>query len=461
MPSSSASSSLCPPARSPATLTHWHEKKKKHHAKHKHQHQHHHHEPSHLPPPPAPADLIASVETPLASIGVLTDIQYSSAENGSNYHRTETRYYRHSIRAAERAMADFITVSTAHGMPIHHVLHLGDLIDGMNKRLNTSERAIDDVLARLPRPATARTEEERQAEETLQHASPFPQLSMYHLCGNHEMVNAPRSVWLDRLGLGRLSRASVAQVQHINAKLTLKDESMFPTPAMAPTSASTPTSSHADGDAPFSDSEPLYYDFTLANYRFLMLDSFDVALHGRPPDDPIVAQARACLDERNLHPDDRSWHTPHGPTYETRRFVAYNGGIGEAQLQWMVKVLEDARQRQQYVLLCSHVPFDPRATQDYLQVWNQHELLELIEQHHQIVATLHGHDHRGGHHEDENGVHHHVFEAILTAPDERSSHGLIELYSDRIEIRGVDLMTSWTMNIPQRARQLYATNTNE
>jgi manganese-dependent ADP-ribose/CDP-alcohol diphosphatase len=403
-------------------------------------------------------------EQPLASIGVISDIQYCAQENCMNYIKTEVRYYRDACNTAVKAMQDFAD-SSEHGAPrVQRIMHLGDLIDGINAKRGTSQSALDECLTRLPAPTTARTDEEGIATKTdgaaVSSDIAFPQMSMYHLIGNHELVNFLRRVWADRLGMGELSRRSVAEVEQRGSIEEVKHEFeeplMFPEVASSSSAGSSTSSSSASASSGFVNSDPLYYDFTLsALYRFVMLDAYDVAMNGRDPGDPKVAQAEAVLRKHNLSNSSGDFLTPHGTTHHTRRFVAFNGGFGERQMKWLVRVLEDAKEKRQYVILCSHAPFHLASTTAQTLAWNHHELLQIIARYPQIVACLHGHDHEGGHHTDEHGVHHHIFEAILTTPTNRLCHGRLDLFRDRIELRGVDVMKSVTMPISERARTLY------
>ena len=418
----------------------------------------------------AVATTSSAIAQPLASIGVMTDIQYCAQDNCMNYIKTEMRYYRDACNTAVRAIQDFAdstksagsrqTHAEQQGVPLQHVMHLGDLIDGVNAKRGTSESALDECLSRLPAPTTVRTDEERKSHKASScSGTAFPQLSMYHLIGNHELVNFPRRVWADRLGMGELSRRSIGEVEQRGSidqvKLEFDEPLMFPELTANSSATSSTQDTPASASSAFTNTDPLYYDFTLSAYRVVMLDAYDVAMTGRDPGDPKISQAVAVLQKHNLSNPSGDFLSPHGTTHHTRRFVAFNGGFGERQLKWLVRVLEDAKEKRQYVILCSHAPFHLAPTTPQTLAWNHHELLQIIARFPQIVACFHGHDHEGGHHTDEHGVHHHIFEAILTTPTNRLCHGRLDLYADRIELRGVDVMRSATMPIAERARNLY------
>ncbi|XP_068161241.1 manganese-dependent ADP-ribose/CDP-alcohol diphosphatase [Antennarius striatus] len=106
-------------------------------------------------------------QTPLFTFGVIADIQYADIDDGHNFHRTRTRFYRSSLQLLRNA------VQSWSGSPVkpEFVLQLGDIIDGFNKGRGSSERALDAVLEEL--------------------GSGPPEV--HHVWGNHELYNFSRS----------------------------------------------------------------------------------------------------------------------------------------------------------------------------------------------------------------------------------------------------------------------------
>ncbi|CAI7797042.1 unnamed protein product [Closterium sp. NIES-53] len=80
-----------------------------------------------------------------------------------------------------------------------------------------------------------------------------------------------------------------------------------------------------------------YYDFSpFPNFRFVVLDSYDVSLLGWPEDHPHAVKAREVLERENPNEEKNS---PEGLEGLNRRFVKFNGGVGEEQLRWLEGVL--------------------------------------------------------------------------------------------------------------------------
>ena len=53
-----------------------------------------------------------------------------------------------------------------------------------------------------------------------------------------------------------------------------------------------------------------------------------------------------------------------------------------------------------------------------------------------MAAVLCGHDHFGGYHRDEHGVHHCTFCSPLNKGEKGSAYGVVHAWGDRLEIRG-------------------------
>ncbi|KAF8690905.1 hypothetical protein HU200_041314 [Digitaria exilis] len=182
----------------------------------------------------------------------------------------------------------------------------------------------------------------------------------YHMIGNHCLYNLPRS---DLLPLLRI-----------------------------------PT---GDGDG---DSGRAYYDFSpFPGFRVVVLDAYDVSALGWPQGHPAAKAAAAFLMERNPNEEKNS---SDGLAGVDRRFVKYNGAVGEGQLAWLDGVLGGASARGESVVVCSHLPMDPGAAYPESLMWNYGEVMAVVHRHGCVRACLAGHDHSGGYSVDSRGVHH-------------------------------------------------------
>lgn len=186
-----------------------------------------------------------------------------------------------------------------------------------------------------------------------------------------------------------------------------------------------------------------YYDFSpVPEFRFVILDGYDVSALGWPEDHPHTIEALNFLREKNPNTDKNS---PVGLMGLDRRFLMFNGAVGKGQLKWLDNVLDDATKLKQKVILCCHVPFDPGATSIDALLWNYDEVMDIVHKYNCVKACLAGHDHKGGHCIDSFGVHHHVFEAALECPPGTDAYGHIDVFEDRLLLYGTDRMQSTEM----------------
>lgn len=186
-----------------------------------------------------------------------------------------------------------------------------------------------------------------------------------------------------------------------------------------------------------------YYDFSpIPEYRFVVLDAYDISAIGWPKDHPKTQKALKFLQEKNPNLDKNS---PNGLVGLDRRFLMFNGAVGEEQLEWLDKVLLDATKSNQKVVVCCHLPLDPGASSPEAILWNYEDVMDVIHRYNCVKVCLAGHDHKGGHSIDSHGIHHRVFEAALECPPGTNAFGCIDVFDDRLSLSGTDRMKSTDM----------------
>lgn len=122
-----------------------------------------------------------------------------------------------------------------------------------------------------------------------------------------------------------------------------------------------------------------------------MLDTYDVSLAGRPVDDPRYALAKDILFRRN---PNRDKNDPTSLGANAQRFVAFNGGVSQAQLDWLQRVLEQSRRDRERVIVFSHTPIHHSAALPIGLCWNTEEILEILGRFKgNVVACFAGHTH--------------------------------------------------------------------
>ncbi|GJP46629.1 hypothetical protein CLOM_g5895 [Closterium sp. NIES-68] len=193
-----------------------------------------------------------------------------------------------------------------------------------------------------------------------------------------------------------------------------------------------------------------YYDFSpYPNFRLVVLDSYDVSLLGWPEDHPHAVRAREVLEREN--PNDEK-NSPEGLEGLNRRFVKFNGGVGDEQLRWLEGVLAECDALGETVVLCCHQPIEPTAlpTATCL-VWNYDKVLATIHRHECVAAVIAGHAHFGAYALDAKGIHHRILEGAVECPPGTVAFGHIDVYQDRLCIIGKDRMLCTEMRFPPRS----------
>lgn len=173
----------------------------------------------------------ARPQQPLFAFGVIADIQYADIDDEYNFQRTNRRYYRNSIELLRNALDGWSKAAVRPGF----ILQLGDLIDGHNKPLAASDRAVDTVLKELR------------------------SVDAHHVWGNHEFYNFSRD-WLLRSKLNSTPQGSQKEV----------------------------------GSNVYA-----YHFSPYPGFTFIVLDAYDVALLGREESSPGYREALTLLRRFN------------------------------------------------------------------------------------------------------------------------------------------------------------------
>ena len=358
--------------------------------------------------PPSPR----AASAPLFTFGIIADVQWADAEDGSNYDRTVVRHYRGAFRTLQRAVDWWRALPE----PPSFIAQLGDIIDGVNVRLGQSAPALEAALSELRR-------------------APCPSVN---LVGNHELYNFDRRAlaaagWLrhgDReyysfspaagwrvVVLDPYQLALIGHAQDDPRRLAAVELLRRKNPGVHPSGS---------GGAWFEGVRG--YD-----RRFV---PYNGGLGGR------AAQLAACHPLSSCHPS--------------------SAPIGEEQLRWLRSELAAASAAGERVIVLCHVILEPRACGGSTMAWDYEEALEAVRSGEAggcVAAVLCGHDHSGKYHCDDAGtprarpppldaarvgepasggvgVHHCTFSSPLNKGDEGCAFGVVHVFADAIEIRG-------------------------
>jgi 3',5'-cyclic AMP phosphodiesterase CpdA len=160
-----------------------------------------------------------------------------------------------------------------------------------------------------------------------------------------------------------------------------------------------------------------YYDFSVKGWRLAVLDGNEVSLMGTTKGSPERAKAQAKLNEL------KEAGASHARTY--------NGGVSEAQLAWLDKVLADADGRGQPAVVFCHFPVYPM---NALNLWNREEVIAVLEKHSSVVAYINGHDHAGNY-GVKQGIHYLTVNGMVDTPD-TTAYGIASQAGTGVNVSG-------------------------
>lgn len=182
-------------------------------------------------------------------------------------------------------------------------------------------------------------------------------------------------------------------------------------------------------DADCSPSK-LYYDWSpFAKWRFISLDSYDVSLIGASSEsNKKVAQSWIKQHNKNDLGINGGWFD--GLPLSKKRWVPYNGGISDEQLEWLQDTLSRSRENEENVVIYCHQPiYSPNKPQSL--IWNAEEVLSVIQKSSNVRLWIAGHDHDGQYSIDDSGVHHLVPCAPIECEEGQTAYGHIEVHQDK------------------------------
>ncbi|TYZ60364.1 hypothetical protein PybrP1_001336 [[Pythium] brassicae (nom. inval.)] len=349
-------------------------------------------------------------DAPLVSFGLLSDVQYADVDDGWNFHRTAQRFYRNALPQLHAAVGEWLRVASSAGAdaaPLAFAVNLGDLIDGKNKMVGTSQAAFERAMAAWA-PFLARVG------------------PVHHLVGNHELYNfPPRELHRQLLWWRRDATTSAA-------------------------SSSSDDDNDNDNDNDNEDSAlatAAFYDFTVAaapRFRFIVLNCYGVSSLGRAADDPVAREATRRL--RAVNPN-ANLNSPDGLDGLAERFVEFNGAVDAAQLAWLALTLARARAAAEHVVVFTHIPVHPATTHASSLLWNYDEVLGAVFAAGCVRAVFSGHSHADGY-ARERGVHFVVCDALLECAPHETAHGLVHVHGDRLVLQGYGKVPTRELRFP-------------
>ena len=125
----------------------------------------------------------------------------------------------------------------------------------------------------------------------------------------------------------------------------------------------------------------------------------------------------------------------------------WNGALGQAQLAWLEKNLNEAKRAGEKVILFCHFPVFPK---DVHNLWNAKHVLSVLTRHPHVVAYMNGHNHAGGYGKL-SGQHYVTFKGMVNTHE--TAYSVVHVHRDRLEIKGEGRQQDKTLPLPAASKK--------
>jgi len=159
-----------------------------------------------------------------------------------------------------------------------------------------------------------------------------------------------------------------------------------------------------------------YYSLVIENFRFIFLNGNEVSTYFSI-NKASVKNASSILAAMKEKGEVNA--------------VDWNGGMGNEQINWLKSQLDLSVAANEKVFLACHFPLFPENVHNLL---NYKEVLSLLENYHNIIAWLNGHNHAGNY-GNFNMIHFVTFRGMVET-DSGNSFARVEVYKNKIWIKG-------------------------
>lgn len=329
-------------------------------------------------------------DKPLVRFGVIADIQHAPIPDGFSY-GGRPRYYRHALVAADHAAKYFEEEQ------VQLVLNLGDIIDGKCQEIEKWCREGNEAAPSRKADKNDNDPGHDALDNVLEALSAYQTGPILHTYGNHELYNLSRKDIENKMGIPFVKEPCGDLVGYYS-----------------------------------------YVNEQFPKLRFVVIDSYDISIMQRCPKKSIKhKKAVQILSKKNPN-YPRLENSPEGLDGVAKRFVAFNGAVDDLQKLWLRQTLEEAKEKDEQVIILSHQPIMPQSSGDVCLIWNYEDILDILREYKcTVAACFAGHAHKGGYiRDEESGIHFRVFEAVLESKDPVKTFACVDYYHDRIDIRG-------------------------
>ncbi|MCV6630821.1 MAG: metallophosphoesterase [Flavobacteriaceae bacterium] len=159
-----------------------------------------------------------------------------------------------------------------------------------------------------------------------------------------------------------------------------------------------------------------YYSFVYDHWRFLVIDGTDLSMYASSDSLQIQERDLMFAQLQKKRPYVRPW----------------NGAISRKQLLWIEKELQIASRENQLVGLFCHFPLLPE--DDLHNLWNNRELIQILEQHPVVKFFFNGHNHDGAY-VKKNNIHYQTFKGMVNTPNQ-TAFSKVQFFDNYLIIQG-------------------------
>lgn len=160
-----------------------------------------------------------------------------------------------------------------------------------------------------------------------------------------------------------------------------------------------------------------YYEFGSNGWRMIVLDGNDLSFYAPAESDEHTEETESLFQKIKAR--------------GAINVFDWNGGLSSQQLSWLEKTLKKASLSGEKALLFCHFPVFPSRAQN---LWNDIELIELLESYPCVAAIIGGHFHHGGY-AKKRGIHYLTLQGMVETED-HNAYSIIEVYSDHLKVLG-------------------------
>lgn len=159
-----------------------------------------------------------------------------------------------------------------------------------------------------------------------------------------------------------------------------------------------------------------YYSIVYENFRFIFLNGNEISTYSSG-NKASVKNASALLQEMKKKGEINA--------------LDWNGGISNDQISWLRSQLDQSKEVKEKVFLICHFPLFPENVHNLL---NYKEVLSLLENYHNIIAWMNGHNHAGNY-GNLNMIHFVTFRGMVET-EQLNSFARVDVYKNKIWITG-------------------------